>query len=285
MAPLLQSATTPTDGNAIVTVRGDIDCETAGQLWQYLSYLVGQGHHHIVLDLGGMVLIDSAGVEVLARVSAWTRRKGGELVLRSVNLRFTGAIPRPPATSRLLRSGERRAGHHACRQGHVARAATAAAGPSPPRPRRSRCDDLAHPTPRGWNAWRSDTAVVGAQRPGRSTCDAPRLKQPARGVDPSMARLDGTPRTLPDQPVATVDPEVERLARVMVDGLIERLAAEPAVPAASLLDNLAEQLQQAANLRRLNVRRRLPGSTSAGSSPATPRRAAPRTAPGGSPQH
>jgi hypothetical protein len=100
-----------------------------------------------------------------------------------------------------------------------------------------------------------------------------------------MARLGGTPRTLPDQPVATVDPEVERLARVMVDGLIERLAAEPAVPAASLLDNLAEQLQQAANLRRLNVRRRMPGSTSAGSSPATPRRAAPRTAPGGSPQH
>jgi anti-anti-sigma regulatory factor len=32
-----------------------------------------------------MVLIDSAGVEVLARVSAWTRRKGGELVLQSVN--------------------------------------------------------------------------------------------------------------------------------------------------------------------------------------------------------
>jgi anti-sigma B factor antagonist len=85
MAPLLQSATTPTDGDAIVTVRGDIDCKTAGQLWQYLSYLVGQGHHHIVLDLRGMVLIDSAGVEVLARVSAWTRRKGGELVLRSVS--------------------------------------------------------------------------------------------------------------------------------------------------------------------------------------------------------
>ena len=80
MAPLLQSATTPTDGDAVVTVRGDLDGETAGQLWQYLSYLVGQGHHHIVLDLRGMVLIDSAGVEVLARVSAWTRRKGGELV-------------------------------------------------------------------------------------------------------------------------------------------------------------------------------------------------------------
>jgi anti-sigma B factor antagonist len=85
MAPLLQSATTPPGGDVIVTVRGDIDSHTAIQLWQYLSYLVGQGHHHIVLDLRGMVLIDSAGVEVLARVSAWTSREGGELVLRSVS--------------------------------------------------------------------------------------------------------------------------------------------------------------------------------------------------------
>ncbi len=85
MAPLLQSATTSSDGDAIVTVRGDIDTQTAGQLWQYLSYLVGQGHHDIVLDLRGMILIDSAGVEILARVSEWTRRKGGELVLRSAS--------------------------------------------------------------------------------------------------------------------------------------------------------------------------------------------------------
>jgi anti-sigma B factor antagonist len=85
MAPLLQSATTPADGDAVVTVRGDIDTQTAGQLWQYLSYLVGQGHHHIVLDLRGMILIDSAGVEVLTRVTAWTRGKGGDLVLRSVS--------------------------------------------------------------------------------------------------------------------------------------------------------------------------------------------------------
>jgi anti-sigma B factor antagonist len=84
VAPLLQSAITPTDGDTVVTVRGDIDTHTAGQLWQYLSYLVGQGHHHIVLDLRGMILIDSAGVEILARVSEWTRRKGGDLVLRSV---------------------------------------------------------------------------------------------------------------------------------------------------------------------------------------------------------
>jgi anti-sigma B factor antagonist len=85
MAPLLQSASTPSDGPAVVTVRGDIDAGSAEQLWQYLGYLIGQGHHHIVLDLRGMILIDSVGVEVIARASAWTRRKGGELVLRSAS--------------------------------------------------------------------------------------------------------------------------------------------------------------------------------------------------------
>jgi hypothetical protein len=89
-----------------------------------------------------------------------------------------------------------------------------------------------------------------------------------------MAYLRGTPRMLPDQPVPTIDPEVERLAHVMVDGLVERLAAEPVVPATSLLDNLADQLQQAARMRRFNVVRRTPGSASAASWPATPRRAA-----------
>jgi hypothetical protein len=52
-----------------------------------------------------MILIDSVGVEVLARVSAWTRRKGGDLVLRRP-ARITPsswtwpAAPKPPASSR-----------------------------------------------------------------------------------------------------------------------------------------------------------------------------------------
>jgi stage II sporulation protein AA (anti-sigma F factor antagonist) len=110
MAPLLQSATTPSDGPAIVTVRGDIDTDTAAQLWQYLGYLIGQGHHHIVLDLRGMILIDSVGVEVITRASAWTRRKGGELVLRSASPALAEQLElarraeanrrRPPAASR-----------------------------------------------------------------------------------------------------------------------------------------------------------------------------------------
>ena len=84
-----------------------------------------------------------------------------------------------------------------------------------------------------------------------------------------MGYFSGTPRALPDQPVRTVDPKVERLAHALVDGLIARLAAEPAVPATSLLDNLADQLQQAATLRRLNVVRSTPASSGT-PSPATP---------------
>jgi anti-sigma B factor antagonist len=85
MAPGLGSATTSSDGHAVVTVRGDIAADTAIELWQDLSYLVSQGHQHIVLDVGGMVLIDSAGVEVLARVAEWTRGNGGDLELRSAS--------------------------------------------------------------------------------------------------------------------------------------------------------------------------------------------------------
>ena len=68
-----------------------------------------------------------------------------------------------------------------------------------------------------------------------------------------MSYFNRATRNLPEQPTRTVDPEVERLVHVVVDGVIARLAAEPSVPAISLLDNLAGQLQQAANLRRLGV--------------------------------
>jgi hypothetical protein len=73
-----------------------------------------------------------------------------------------------------------------------------------------------------------------------------------------VGSFTGSSKGLPDQPVRTVDPEVERLAQMVVDGLIARLALERAVPATSLLDNLAGQLEQAAALRRLGVVRRTP---------------------------
>lgn len=75
-----------------------------------------------------------------------------------------------------------------------------------------------------------------------------------------MGYFTGTSRVLPDQPVPAVDPEVERLAHVLVDGLIARLAAEPATPAASLLECLGDRLHQASSLRRLGVVHRTSGA-------------------------
>jgi hypothetical protein len=75
-----------------------------------------------------------------------------------------------------------------------------------------------------------------------------------------MGYFSGPSKALPDQSAPAVDPEVERLAHVLIDGLVARLAAEPAVPAISLLDNLGDQLRQAANLRRFGVVRRRSGA-------------------------
>jgi hypothetical protein len=83
-----------------------------------------------------------------------------------------------------------------------------------------------------------------------------------------VGSFTGSSKQLPDQPVRTVDPEVERLAHTVVDGLIARLALEPAVPATSLLDNLAGQLEQAAALRRLGVVRRTPSQQQRSSAPS-----------------
>jgi len=83
MGQLCQSAVTPSNGYAIVTVRGDLDAQAAARLWHDLSYLMLQGRHHIVLDLAGMVLIDSAGVDVLLRASTRAHRAGGDLVVQS----------------------------------------------------------------------------------------------------------------------------------------------------------------------------------------------------------
>jgi anti-anti-sigma factor len=104
MAPLLQSATTPSDGPAVITMRGDLDTDTAAQFWQYLGYLVGQGHQHIVLDLRGIILIDSVGVDVITRAFAWMRHRGGELVVRS-------ASPSVAEQLKLARLAESRKSH------------------------------------------------------------------------------------------------------------------------------------------------------------------------------
>ena len=99
MALLQQSAVTPTSGWAVLTVCGDVDANTAPRLWQYLSYLIGQEHRQLVLDLGGVGLLDTAGVDVLVRARGRLRQEGGELTVQSPNpaaqelLGLVGLVP------------------------------------------------------------------------------------------------------------------------------------------------------------------------------------------------
>jgi anti-sigma B factor antagonist len=83
MSTLSQIASTPSHGYATVSLRGDFDVHTASRVWRYLSYLIVQGHHHIVLDLGATDVVDPAGMEVVARAAAWIHRSGGDFVLRA----------------------------------------------------------------------------------------------------------------------------------------------------------------------------------------------------------
>jgi hypothetical protein len=124
--------------------------------------------------------------------------------------------------------------------------------------------------------------------PRRAAAPGSKLVIPASRVTEELitaSYFDGPSKALPMQPTRTVDPAVERLAHVVVDGLIARLAAEPAVPATSLLDTLADQLQQAAALRRLGVVRRTPASATGTATAATPRRLGPMPVPQKPSQH
>ena len=108
MAPLLQSATTPSDGHAIVTVRGDLDAGHRRPAAAILGLPDRPGPPSHRADLRGMILIDSVGVDVLTRASAWTRRKGSELVLRSASRPWSSRVgagpPRPGRSASSLSS-------------------------------------------------------------------------------------------------------------------------------------------------------------------------------------
>ena len=69
----------------LVTVTGRIDGSTAPELEQALKTLTDSGHYRLVLDMGGVTFLSSAGIRVL--VSTWkTVRHLGRGDLRLANL-------------------------------------------------------------------------------------------------------------------------------------------------------------------------------------------------------
>jgi anti-sigma B factor antagonist len=79
------------DGNvAIITVDGDITLNKGGDvlLKDKVQSLIQQGQKNIVIDLGGVSSVDSAGLGQLVHAYATTKNKGGALKLLNVTKRL-----------------------------------------------------------------------------------------------------------------------------------------------------------------------------------------------------
>jgi anti-sigma B factor antagonist len=71
---------------AIITVNGDITLNKGGDvlLKDKVQSLIQQGNKNIVIDLGGVAYVDSAGLGQLVHAYATTKNKGGALKLLNV---------------------------------------------------------------------------------------------------------------------------------------------------------------------------------------------------------
>ena len=63
----------------VVTARGDIDMAAADEVRKQLMRLIDQGKVRLVLDLGGVLYIDSAGLGALVASMKPARAAGGDI--------------------------------------------------------------------------------------------------------------------------------------------------------------------------------------------------------------
>ena len=70
----------------VVTVNGDITLNQGGDvlLKDKIQSLLQQGHKKLVLDLGGVAYVDSAGLGQLVQIHATTKSNGGAMKMANV---------------------------------------------------------------------------------------------------------------------------------------------------------------------------------------------------------
>ena len=75
---------------AVITVNGDITLNAGGDvlLKDKVQSLLQQGQRKLVLDLGNVSYVDSAGLGQLVQIHATTKSKGGSLRLANVTKRL-----------------------------------------------------------------------------------------------------------------------------------------------------------------------------------------------------
>ena len=71
----------------IVTVQGRVDSSTAGQLGEALSGVVEEGYSQIVLDLGGVDYMSSAGLREMVATLKKVRATDGDMRIAQVGER------------------------------------------------------------------------------------------------------------------------------------------------------------------------------------------------------
>lgn len=74
----------------VITVNGDITLNAGGDvlLKDKIQSLLQQGQKKLVLDLGGVSYVDSAGLGQLVQIHATTKNNGGALRLANVTKRL-----------------------------------------------------------------------------------------------------------------------------------------------------------------------------------------------------
>ncbi|MEU9716649.1 STAS domain-containing protein [Streptomyces sp. NPDC047976] len=72
------------DVDLLVTLAGELDFHTAGQVEPRLTELAASGRHTLLLDLSGLSFCDSSGIDLFVRVHHRCRRAGTRLRLCGV---------------------------------------------------------------------------------------------------------------------------------------------------------------------------------------------------------
>ena len=71
------------DGQVVISVRGEVDMASAPSLWQHFEAALPDATQRLVVDLSETTFIDSAALGVFVRAFKRLRHAGADLVLRS----------------------------------------------------------------------------------------------------------------------------------------------------------------------------------------------------------
>lgn len=77
----LQISSELVNGLATLTLRGELDLASAGQLEESFTAIDEQRPSRVTVDLGGLAFVDSSGLRALLLADARARENGYELVL------------------------------------------------------------------------------------------------------------------------------------------------------------------------------------------------------------